>query len=349
LMAAALEAAMNAVGRTAPNPPVGAALRTVDGRIFVGHTQPPGGRHAEVMAIDAARQAGASVVGGVLATTLEPCSHIGRTPPCAHRIVAEGIRCVVVGVGDPNPLVNGQGIAVLRDAGVEVVASTGMWAQACAALRAPFATRLLQHRPYLVWKTASSLDGRIALADGTSKYLTGSNARRLVHQQRDLADAIVVGANTVLRDDPALTVRDIATSTNRQPQRFVLDPRRQVSDEARMMQPGGQRVVTDVAGPQELMVGANQGRVDLASLWSTLAQQDIMLAMIEAGPTLAATVINDADEVWWFTAPKVLGADGVPAVGLHGQANIPAAAETMHQASFSEGDGLWVGRLPRIP
>jgi diaminohydroxyphosphoribosylaminopyrimidine deaminase/5-amino-6-(5-phosphoribosylamino)uracil reductase len=204
-MTAALAAAAAVRATTSPNPWVGAAVVSSAGDLVgVGATEPPGGRHAEIVALDAA---GSAADGATLVCTLEPCSHHGRTPPCTDAILAAGVRRVVVAITDPDPLVAGTGIDALRRAGLDV--DLGLCADDADAQLAPYLHHRRTGRPYVVCKLAMSADGGIAAADGTSQWITGEAARRDAHRLRAESDAILVGAGTVRADDPALTVRDV--------------------------------------------------------------------------------------------------------------------------------------------
>lgn len=215
---------------TSPNPWVGAVVVTVDGSCFDGATQPPGGAHAEIVALRSAAKAGTGssagaeaagsgvgAPGGTLFTTLEPCSHHGRTPPCVDAIIAAGISRVVIGVTDPDPNVAGRGIAALRVAGLCV--EVGVGADDIRAQLAPYLHHRTTGRPFVVLKLAATLDGRIAAGDGTSQWITGPEARADAHRLRAESDAILVGAGTVRADDPSLTVRHVE---GRDPLRVVL-------------------------------------------------------------------------------------------------------------------------------
>jgi len=206
-MLRAVEAAERVHGRTSPNPWVGAILvppsaEGLPSAWFTGATAPPGGAHAEVSALAAA---GERARGGTLYVTLEPCAHHGRTPPCVDAVVAAGVRRVVVGIPDPDPQVDGRGIAALRRAGVEV--EVGVAGEVVAGQLAPYVTHRRTGRPWVVLKLAATLDGRIAAPDGSSRWITGEEARRDAHRLRAVSDAVVVGAGTVRADDPSLTVR----------------------------------------------------------------------------------------------------------------------------------------------
>lgn len=213
LMHRAIANAARVRGTTAPNPWVGAVL-SVDGRLFDGATEPPGGPHAERVALD---KAGAAARNGTLATTLEPCGHIGRTGPCTEAIIEAGVARVLVGVTDPDPLVTGKGVARLREAGLEVVVGVGE--EAVREQLEPYLHQRRTGRPWVVLKLATTLDGRTAAPDGSSQWITGDEARVDAHRLRARCDGILVGAGTVRADDPSLTVRHVE---GRDPQRIVL-------------------------------------------------------------------------------------------------------------------------------
>jgi diaminohydroxyphosphoribosylaminopyrimidine deaminase / 5-amino-6-(5-phosphoribosylamino)uracil reductase len=214
LMQRAIANAAAVRASTSPNPWVGAVVVADDGTCFDGATQPPGGAHAEVMAFHAA---GEAARGATIFTTLEPCSHHGRTPPCVDAIIAAGVNRVVVGIEDPDPKVAGRGLDALRAAGIEV--AVGIEADAVRGQLAPYLHHRITGRPFVVLKLASTLDGRIAAADGTSQWITGAEARTDAHRLRAESDAILVGAGTVRDDDPSLTVRHV---DGRDPLRVVL-------------------------------------------------------------------------------------------------------------------------------
>jgi len=204
VMALAVEVARGARLVSRPNPWVGAVVLDADGSVIAeGATEAVGGRHAEIVALEAA---GHRAQGGTLAVTLEPCSHHGRTPPCAEAVIAAGVARVLVGVEDPDPRVSGQGIQRLREAGIEV--ATGVAAELVSEQLAPYLHQRRTGRPYVIAKMAATLDGRTAAPDGTSNWISGEEARREVHRLRAESDAVLVGAGTVRADNPLLTVRD---------------------------------------------------------------------------------------------------------------------------------------------
>lgn len=204
-MTKALDAALAARRRSSPNPWVGCVLVARDGRTTSGATEPAGGRHAEIVALHEADRLGVDPVGAVVYTTLEPCSHQGRTPPCTDALAAAGVARVVAAIGDPDDNVNGSGLAALRAAGIET--TLGVLADAATEQLLPYLHHRRTGRPFVVLKLAATLDGRTSAADGSSRWITGEDARREVHRLRSESDAIVVGAGTVRADDPALDVR----------------------------------------------------------------------------------------------------------------------------------------------
>ncbi len=230
LMEVAVKAAEVVRGTTAPNPPVGAVVLATSNRTYVGATETPapagGGRHAEIVALDAARAAGDDPAGGTLFTTLEPCSHAGRTPPCADAIVDAKLARVVIGMIDPDPQVSGAGVASLRLAGIKT--DVGIGAELVASQLEPYVHHRLTGRPWVVLKLAATADGRTAAPDGSSQWITGEAARADAHRLRARCDSVLVGAGTVRQDDPALTVRAAeAVHADRfalahEPRRFVL-------------------------------------------------------------------------------------------------------------------------------
>lgn len=286
-MALALSCAAQQRTQTSPNPWVGAVVLGRDGAVVsTGATQPPGGPHAEVVAL---RSAGAAARGGTLVVTLEPCSHTGRTPPCVDAVVAAGIARVVVGTADPDGQVSGRGIAALRAAGVRVdVLDAGAAAPVRAQL-APYLHHRSTGRPYVVLKLAATLDGRIAAPDGTSQWITGEEARRDAHLLRAESDAIVVGAGTVRADDPALTVRHVP---GRDPRRIVLG-----------CAPEGARV-----RPCEEHRGA------LEPLLERLGTEGVLQVLVEGGAAVAGA-FHDAglvDRYVVYLAPTLMGGEGAP-------------------------------------
>ena len=247
-MGLALSLAERAVGSVSPNPPVGAVL-VRDGEVVgEGYTQPPGQAHAEIVAI---RQAGPRARGATLYTTLEPCNHQGRTGPCSEAIIEAGVAEVHSAVMDPNPHVKGGGLSRLSEAGIAV--STGEMAGEASRLIEAYAKLVTTGTPFVTAKFAMSLDGKIATRTGSSQWITGEEARAYAHRLRAASDAVMVGINTVLADDPRLTARDgSGEALGRQPLRVVVDSRGRIPREARMLgEPGSTLIVTGGAGGHE--------------------------------------------------------------------------------------------------
>ncbi len=308
-MARARELGLRVLGTTSPNPPVGAVLLDAAGAVVgEGATAPPGGPHAEVQAL---AQAGGRARGGTAVVTLEPCAHTGRTGPCADALVAAGVSRVVVAVPEPTRLAGG-GAVRLRAAGVDVELGAEQ-AEAEVGALAGWLTGVTEHRPHVVWKVASTLDGRVAAADGSSRWITGPEARAEVHRLRAGCDAVLVGSGTALADDPQLTVRDADGRTvERQPLRVVLDRRGRVPATAR---------VHDDAAPTHVSRAA-----DPAALLAELYDRDVRRVLLEGGPTLAAAFLAAGlvDEAVVHVAPQLLGA-GAALVGDLGITTITAA------------------------
>lgn len=288
-LARALELGAAGLGGTSPNPSVGCVVLDADGRpVGEGATQPPGGQHAEVVAL---RTAGGNARGGTAVVTLEPCAHTGRTPPCTRALLAAGIARLVVGELDPDPVARG-GAQVLRAAGVDVEPAPGG-----APYLLPWLTSARLRRPFVTWKYAATLDGRVAAPDGTSRWVTGAEARADVHALRSRVDAVVAGSGTVLADDPQLTVRDAAgMPASRQPLRVVVDRRARTPTGAR---------VRDASAPTLLSAAATP-----ADLLAELHNRGVRHVLLEGGPTLAAAFIDGdlVDEVVGYLAPALLGA-----------------------------------------
>jgi diaminohydroxyphosphoribosylaminopyrimidine deaminase/5-amino-6-(5-phosphoribosylamino)uracil reductase len=310
-MARARELGASVLGATSPNPPVGAVILDGGGTtVGEGATAPPGGPHAEVRALE---QAGERARGGTAVVTLEPCAHTGRTGPCADALIAAGIARVVVAVPEPTELAVG-GAQRLRDAGVDVEIGVERQEAEDGALAA-WLTGVHEHRPYVVWKVAATLDGRVAAADGSSRWVTGPETRAAVHRLRATCDAVVVGSGTALIDDPQLTVRnDDGTAVERQPLRVVVDRRGRLPATARVLDDAAPTLVSRAADP--------------AALLAELYGRGVRRLLLEGGPTLAAEFLRAGlvDEAVVHLAPKLLGA-GPALVGDLGIASIGDALQ----------------------
>lgn len=321
----AAEAAF-AIGVSEPNPRVGCLLAAPGGGVLsTGHTQHAGGPHAEVMALQSARAAGHDLHGATAYVTLEPCSHHGRTPPCCDALISAGVAKVIIAIEDPNPLVAVQGIARLRAAGIEVEVVNGEWGRASRELNIGFFSRMVRKRPWVRMKIAASLDGRTALENGTSQWITGEVARIDGHAWRKRAGAILTGIGTVLEDDPRLDVRLVDTEV--QPWRVVIDSRLELSPVARIVQPPGRVLVycaldlaqPDAAARAKALADAGVtvrslpgplGKVDLAAVLDDLAAHfEINELHVEAGHKLNGSLMREGlvDEFLVYLAPTMLG------------------------------------------
>jgi diaminohydroxyphosphoribosylaminopyrimidine deaminase/5-amino-6-(5-phosphoribosylamino)uracil reductase len=351
-MRRALELAAAGRGRTSPNPMVGAVVMR-DGRVVgEGFHRYVGGPHAEVEALSAARQ---MAKGGTLYVTLEPCCHTGRTPPCTEAVIRAGIARVVAAVEDPNPAVRGQGFARLREAGIAV--EVGLCEAEARALNAGFFTWVTRGRPLGILKAGMSLDGRIATRTGVSRWITGEAARRRAHQMRAEADAILVGAETALRDDPLLTAREVEVA--RLALRVVVDSRarlpltHQLAHTARQaptlvattaLAPAEKIIALEDVGVEVLLVEGPGPRVDLSALAEALAKREITSLLIEGGGTLHAAALEAGivDRVALFIAPVFLGGtEAVPLVGGVGAAT-PGEGWRLTDASVERIGDDWL-------
>ncbi|MBN1558121.1 MAG: bifunctional diaminohydroxyphosphoribosylaminopyrimidine deaminase/5-amino-6-(5-phosphoribosylamino)uracil reductase RibD [Lentisphaerae bacterium] len=322
-MAEALALARRGEGRTRPNPPVGAVVVRGNRVVGRGYHRRAGGPHAEVRALD---RAGAAARGATLYVTLEPCCTAGRTPPCTERIMAAGVARVVAAVRDPNPRHRGRGLRRLRKAGIAV--ATGVRRKEAAALLAPFATWVREGRPYVTLKLAVTLDGRIADGSGRSRWISCPASRRIVADLRRRADAVLVGGRTVCADDPGLR----APGGGPGPWRVVLDARAGLPRGARVLrdaQAARTIVATTAAcpaararayarhGARVWRIQAARGRVSLPRLLRRLAREEVLHVLCEGGGALAAALVRAGcvDRYVFFTAPRLLGDGGVPALG----------------------------------
>ena len=320
----AIELAERGRGLASPNPMVGAVVVAGGETIGEGWHEGPGTPHAEVVALN---RAGQRARGATLYTSLEPCVHQGRTPPCTDAIVRAGVARVVVSATDPNPIVDGRGIRTLRAAGVEV--RDGVLAEEAERLNEAFAKHVRTGMPFVTWKAATSLDGKVAARDGSSRWITGERARADAHRLRGSVDAIVVGAGTALADDPALTVRDPAYR-GRPPIRVLVDARGRVEggglfDDAAPtlvatteLAPRSRRDAWSAAGAEVLVFEPEDERVPLGALFTDLGKRDVQGVLLEGGPTLAWSAVERGlvDRLVVYLAPKLVG--GVDASGALG-------------------------------
>jgi diaminohydroxyphosphoribosylaminopyrimidine deaminase/5-amino-6-(5-phosphoribosylamino)uracil reductase len=336
------------LGRTSPNPPVGAVVVRGGRVVGRGFHHRAGGPHAEVEAL---RDAGERARGATLFVTLAPCNHQGRTPPCTDAVIAAGIRRVVVGVRDPNAGVSGDGLTRLRRRGLEV--ELGIEAAACAELIAAFRTSVETGLPLVTLKLAASLDGRIATRTKDSRWITGEPARLLVHRMRNEMDAVMVGAGTVIADDPSLTCR---LRGGRDPLRIIVDGRLRLPLRSRVLTKEAARgtLIATVShdsrridelsrrGATVLVLPGGGGRLSLRRLLRDLARRGVHSVLIEGGATLAAAALKEkvVHRLLWFFAPKLIGGDGVPTVGPLGVTRLAGAPAVRLLAVERVGDDV---------
>jgi len=320
-MRMALRLGARGLGRTSPNPPVGAVV-VVRGKVVGrGFHRQAGAAHGEAAAL---RAAGARARGATLYVTLEPCAHHGRTPPCTDAAIAAGVRRVVIGTRDPNPHVPGHGIRRLRAAGITV--TSGVLRDECEALIGAFRKHVTTGRPLVTLKLAASLDGRIATMSGDARWITGADSRRYVHRLRAEHDAVLVGAETVRRDDPQLTCR---IRGGRNPVRVILDGRLRIPLRARVLtkrapaatvvftaRPASAAKVRQMRerGIEVVTLEAPTGRIPIGRVMRELGKRNIMSVLIEGGATVAAAALaaGVVDHLLIFYAPKLIGGDGHP-------------------------------------
>lgn len=334
-MSTALRLAQRGLGNVWPNPAVGCVIVSASehgGQVIGrGWTQPGGRPHAETVALDQARArfGDDALAGAHVFVTLEPCSHTGRTPPCADALIDAGVGRVVIACEDPDPRVSGAGTERLRVAGIQV--ETDLCRAEAESLNAGFLTRVRDGRPLVTLKTATTSDGRIATRTGASKWITGSPARAHAHLMRATHDAIAVGVGTVAADDPGLTSR-LPGLENRSPLRVVFDSNLRVSPNAKLIATAHEtptwvigcegadaahRRVLESAGVHVVEVAAKDGHVDLSAGLQALGAEGVTRLMVEGGAQVSTSLLRAGlvDQLYWFRAPSLIGGDGLPPFG----------------------------------
>lgn len=326
-MRVALAEARRAEGRTAPNPPVGCAIVSENGQLLsTGHTASGGRPHAETEAL---ARAGEAARGATAYVTLEPCSHTGETGPCSDALVEAGIARVVIAMRDPDPRVNGRGIEMLAERGVAL--QIGVEAEAARHVMAGFLMRTSQERPLVTLKTATSIDGMIALEDGAKRWITGPLMRRFIHLQRSRNDGLLSAVGTVLADDPEFTCR-LDGLHGDSPHRFILDGSLRTPASAKLFETAGdvgltffcrddcdpqKAVALRAAGAEILSVDVDSnGQLSLSAVMQKIAEAGIGSLMVEAGGKLAASLLQDGlvDRILWTSSQHLIGSDGIPAI-----------------------------------
>lgn len=337
-MQVALAASRRAEGRSGSNPPVGCAIVSSEGDLVaVGHTASGGRPHAETEAL---AMAGKAARGATAYVTLEPCAHTGQTGPCADALVAAGVARVVIAIRDPDTRVNGRGIERLAEAGVEI--QIGVEAEGARRVMGGFLSRLTRNRPLVTWKTATSLDGMIALSDGAKRWVTGPVMRRYVHLQRSLSDGLLSAIGTVLADNPEFTCRTPGLESD-SPHRFILDANLRTPPDARLFASAPEVGLTifcrEDSDPQAAIAlreaGAEvqsvavdaAGRLVLGDVMHAIAETGCGNLMVEGGGKLAASLLRDGliDRILWTRSTHLIGHDGIPAISTLGTAELPEA------------------------
>lgn len=357
-MARAHALAARGINSTHPNPRVGCVIVAGGEVVGAGWHRRAGGDHAEIIAL---RRAGKRAAGAAAYLNLEPCAHTGRTPPCADALIKAGIGRAVIAMPDPNPRVDGGGIAALRQAGIDV--TLGVGAAAAAKLNRGFCARFAIGRPFVTLKMAASIDGKTALAGGESQWITGPDARRDAHKLRAASSAILTGVGTVLRDDPRMTARlggdgdgGDGESAGRQPLRVVLDGNLSTPAAAKILRaPGRALIITadaDAAdarrlrGPavEVMACRAHRGRIDLRQVMRELAAREVNELLVEAGPRLGGALLAHGlvDQVVLYLAPDLLGG------GARGLFDLPAIESLADRRRLQFADARRVGRDLRL-
>ena len=362
-MRVAIAEARRAEGRTAPNPPVGCAIVSAPGQLVAtGHTAVGGRPHAEVRAL---AMAGAAARGGTAFVTLEPCAHHGQTGPCVEALIEAGVARVVVALRDPDERVNGRGIDRLAERGISL--RIGVEAEAARRVMAGFLSRTMRGRPLVTLKTATSLDGMIALADGAKRWITGPQMRNYVHLLRSRSEGLLSTIGTVLADDPEFTCR-LPGLGGDSPHRFILDGSLRTPVTAKLFQSAGStgltifcsetvdadaRAAVQAAGAEVIPIAIDRdGRLSLAAVMQATADAGIGSLMVEAGGQLAASLLRDGlvDRILWTSGQHLIGADGIPSISALAALELPPQApfRIITEGGFGEDRFLMLERPEEI-
>ena len=355
-MECALSLAGLALGYTSPNPAVGAVVVRDGVVVGLGHTQPPGSVHAEIMAI---RQAGPRAKGATMYVTLEPCCHHGRTPPCTQAIIDAGISEIHISLIDPNPLVSGKGAKMLKEAGIKTF--VGQCEEGTREINEGYIKFITTGMPFVIAKFAMSLDGKIATQDGDSKWISGEESRKFVHYLRHIVDAIMVGANTVVADDPQLSGRGCrgkGGKTKLQPLRVIVDGKGRTPLSARIFEEPGKTLVAVAkpfnaktaegfrkSGAEVVELPAKEGVMDLKELLNILGEREVTSVLVEGGSGLFGSLFDRGlvDKVLAFISPIIIGGDGAKsAVGGNGVNKVAEALRLNRVKIIEFGDDILV-------
>ncbi len=345
-------------GRTSPNPMVGAIL-VKDGTVVgEGYHARAGEAHAEIVAL---RKAGPSSRNATLYLNLEPCTHYGKTPPCAPAVIEAGVGHVIIGMEDPNPLVRGRGIKALKEAGVTV--RVGVLEEECRRLNEAFCKYIVKKEPFIILKIAATLDGRVATRQGDSKWISSDASRRLVHRLRNEVDGVLVGISTVLKDDPLLTTRMVR---GRDPWRIILDTHLRIPEKANVLQtsPSKTIIATTEAAPKDkrnrleevgasvLIFPSKQDKVDLRACLSKLGEMGMMSLMVEGGTQINGSFLDEGlvDKVVLFLSPRLIGDHQALGIfGGHGVRDLSQAPVLKDMRVRKIGGDLLIEGYPTKP
>jgi diaminohydroxyphosphoribosylaminopyrimidine deaminase/5-amino-6-(5-phosphoribosylamino)uracil reductase len=328
-------------GRTSPNPMVGAFLVKNGEVVGEAYHAKAGEAHAEILAF---RQAGEKARGATLYLNLEPCAHYGRTPPCAPAVIEAKVKRAVIGMKDPNPLVNGRGLRILRKAGLDV--KLGVLEKECRRLNEAYCKYIIKKEPFVILKAAATLDGKIATREGDSKWISGETSRNFVHRMRDQVDGVVVGIGTILKDDPQLTTR---IKKGRDPYRIILDSRLRIPEEAKVIGDVPSKTIiatTELAdkdkreylekkGVRMIIIDSKRGRVDLKTCLSKLGEMGMTSLMVEGGSQINGSFLDEGlvDKILFFFSPKLIG--DREALGIFGGSGKAALKEAIPLQEFN--------------
>jgi diaminohydroxyphosphoribosylaminopyrimidine deaminase/5-amino-6-(5-phosphoribosylamino)uracil reductase len=330
---------------------VGAVLVKRGKVVAEGYHARAGERHAEIVAIE---KAGERARGSTLYLNLEPCTHYGKTPPCAPAVIEAGVRKVIVGMEDPNPLVKGRGIVRLKQAGLDV--RVGILEKECNRLNEAFCKYIVQHEPFVILKVAATLDGKLATRNGESQWITGEMSRRFVHRLRDQVDGVIVGIGTVLKDDPMLTAR---VKGGRDPYRIIFDSRLRVPENAKVIDLLPSKTIvatTEMGSPDKierlrkkgvriLISDSKSGKVDLKSALLKLGEMGMMSLLLEGGSQLSGSFLDQRliDKILLFLSPKLIGDPEAPGIfGGLGVAHLNEAIPLRDLKVRKAGDDILV-------
>ena len=356
IMRQALRLARRGMGKTSPNPAVGCVIVKDGAIVGEGWHKKAGTPHAEIHAL---AQAGNRACGADVYVTLEPCSHHGRTPPCAEALIEARVASVLIGMRDPNPLVSGRGMEMLRSAGIQV--RCGILESECIRINEPFIKHVTSGMPFVVLKSAMTLDGKTATSTGESKWITNEKSRKYVHKLRSMLDAVMVGVGTVLADDPHLTCR--LAGRNRNPERIIVDSRLRTPLDSNVLSRGltGKTIIATIEknpslfsryeerGAQVMVCSEREGRVELEDMLQRLGSLGIQSILLEGGSSLASSALHDGliDKFLLFYAPKLLGGeDGFGLFAGKGVDRMDCAVQVKNISARHFGDDIMLEAYP---